>query len=489
MKLLLSIFLLIGLLSTPAVTDVVESLDSDLELNLEDFSSELGCDIWLSKDSGSSWELVGKTFTSGGQYVYQSEHRGLHFFYIHARKSKDDNFRPEAGTKPHFKIVIKTFESENTAILYTNKRSMLINYDIDDASASLPQSGFESWLYVTENSGLSWSLYGADDDGVSPVPFVAPRDGLFGFRVISSDIAGQKESSPHSGSLPDILVRVDTQGPSVNLLSPQPYDLWVEKSTRKIRWSCKDESMDRLKSVEVYYSVGVPGDWKLIADNQPSSGVISWKIPASQNGRLFIQVRAVDKSGNEGIGQTLQPFFNRNVLEELLSAEVKEQANSYYETATICRKNRDYPKAIKYFRLCLQLNPYHVRAHNDIGITLLKMNLKEESFSHFEKGLKYSPSNESLLGNLSRLYIDQHQYDYAAQILERLVQLYPKDPSGLWLAAEVAFIQGDVVKARLLWERLTHLEFSEASRGPRYQQLAKARLLESVSGAPVAGIE
>ena len=405
MKLSLLFILLLCSWSSTNLTagDVIESLDNDLELNLDSFKAKQGCDIWLSIDQGKTWSLVGKTFTAGGQYVYQSEYSGLHFFFVHSRKNKEDNFRPKPDAKPHFKILIKTLEENNAAILYTNKRSMLINYDIDDATVALPDGSFESWLYITLDSGLNWSLYGADDDGKSPILFVAANDGLFGFRVISSDIAGQKESAPEPGSAPDILVRIDTKGPEVELISPQPYDLWVEKSTRKIRWNCKDESMDRLKSVSVYYSVGAPVDWILIADNLPSSGAIPWKVPASQNGRLFIQVRAVDKSGNQGLGQTEQPFFNRNVLEELLSDEVKEQANSYYETATICRKNREYPKAIKYFRLCLQLNPYHIRAHNDIGITLLKMNLKEESFAHFETHkFVYSYSNLYILnaGNL-----------------------------------------------------------------------------------------
>jgi len=485
----LMIFFLTLAMHSLAFAEVLESYDNDLTLKLDAFESKSGCDIWHSGDMGSSWRLVGKTFKSGESYVYHAEQSGMHYFYIHPRKSDEDAFKPKAAVAPHFKILIKTLEQDNTAILYTNKRSMLINYDVDDASVSLPNANFESWMYVTENSGLTWTLYGSDDDGVSPIPFVSDKDGLFGFRVISSDIAGQKEAAPGPGSKPDVLVRVDTQGPVVELISPQPFDLWVEDSTQEIKWNCSDESMDRLKSVAVYCAVGQPSNWQLLADNLASSGTLAWKIPASENGRLYVRVSAIDKSGNQGIGQTDQPLFNRNVLEELLSAEVKDQANRYYETATICRKNGDYPKAVKYFRLCLQLNPYHIRAHNDLGITLMKMNLKEESFSHFEKGLKYSPSNESLLANLARLYIDQNQYDYAARILERLVQLYPKESSGLWLAAEVAYRQGHVEKARLFWERLTNLEFSEASRGPKYQQMAKARLLQAVSGNPMATIE
>lgn len=466
---------------SPLSAEMRVSYSDQLKLDLGAFPSDYGCDIWLSKDSSSTWTLVGKTFKSEPSFIYQAREKGIHAFHIHPRRGEKDDYRPKTGSPIHASILLKSLERNNTSILYSNKRSLSISYEIQD----MTQGRFESWLYYTSTSGLSWDLYGPDPDGKSPVAFTIDRDGLFGFKVISSDIAGQKEAAPTPGVTPDILVRIDTMAPEVNLISPQPYDLWEEGSTRSVSWESRDEAMERLTSVSLHYSIGTPDNWKVLAEELPSSGSIDWKIPSSENGRIFIQARAKDKSGNIGRSKSELPFFNRNVLEELLSKEVRDRADGFYETATICRKNRQFSKAIKYFRLSLQLNPYHVRAFNDSGITLLKMGLNREAFDQFEGGLKYAPSQPQLLFNVARLYTQHQQYTEAEELLKRLIHLYPKDSDGLWLLADVQTKLGRVEAARELWKRIVDLEFAPESRGPRHQLMAKAKLAETlVAPAP-----
>jgi tetratricopeptide (TPR) repeat protein len=452
------------------------SYDEELELDLKAFEAQQGCDIWLSKDSGETWILIGKTFGKEDQFVYQARQAGLHVFHVHARKGEDDAYRPSVSAEIHAAVELRKMERENPDILYSNRRALRISYEVRDVTLSLPGSQFESWLYYTTTSGLDWRLYGPDEDQQSPVPFVAEADGLYGFKVISADIAGQKEAAPDAGTMPDILVRIDTQAPKISLLSPQPYDLWETGTLRTLRWDSRDEAMERLQSVALYYSIGSDQQWQLLAEGLPSSGTFEWKIPQSDNGKIFIQARAKDRSGNMGKTEAAPPFLTRNILEEMLAPDVREKADGYYATATICRKNRDHRKAVKYYRLSLQLNPYHVRAFNDAGISLLQLGLWEEAFASFESGLKYAPSNEKLMSNLARLYMDHGQSDDAERILMRLVGLYPRDPNGLWLLSKVRFEQGKVEGARDIWERLQHLEFLEDSRGPRYRQLAQQRL-------------
>ena len=479
MKLPISLLLLIftaGGIVNALSAEMRVSYSDQLELDLTAFSSKFGCDIWLSKNSSSSWTLVGKTFKDEKSYMYKAKTKGIHAFHIHPRVGEDDDYRPTLGAGIHASILLKSLEKENTEILYSDKRTLSISYEVQD----MTRGNFESWLYYTSTSGLTWELYGADEDGKSPIPFSIDRDGLFGFKVISSDIAEQKEAAPTPGVSPDILVRIDTMAPHVNLISPQPYDLWEEGSTRTISWESRDEAMERLASVSLYYSIGQPGNWIPIGEELPSSGSVDWKIPPSKNGRLFVQARAKDRSGNIGRNKSELPFFNRNVLEELLSQDVRDRADGFYETATICRKNRQFSKAVKYFRLCLQLNPYHVRAFNDSGITLLKMGLNREAFDQFEGGLKYAPSQPQLLFNVARLYTEHQQFTEAQDLLKRLLHLYPKDSDGLWLQAEVYLKRGKVEAARELWKRIVDLEFPRDTRGPRHQLLAREKLAKTL---------
>lgn len=460
--------------------EVQVSYKDDLELDLSAFETDEGCDIWLSKDDKKSWMLVGKTFKNEKQFVYHSRKPGFHHFHVHVRDGEEDAYRPALNAVVHASILLEKMEGGNPDILYSNRRALSISYQVQDVTSNLPGNSFESWLYFTKTSGLSWNLFGRDEDGVSPVPFVADADGLYGFKVISADVAGQKEAAPEPGVAPDILVRIDTMPPKIEIVSPQPYDLWESGTVRQIRWVSQDEAMERLESVSLYYSVGTEGDWQLLGEGLASSGVFDWEVPESSNGKLYIQARASDRSGNRGVSEAQPPFFTRNILEEQLAPDVRQKADGYYDTATICRKNKNYQKAVKYFRLALQLNPYHVKACNDVGITLLNMGLAEDSFEYFEQGLKYAPSHSNLLANLSRLYLQFGQLSEAEQVLRRLVSLYPKDPNGLWLMADVRFKLGQTELARDIWERLLQLEFDEASRGPRYQVWAKERLADTM---------
>lgn len=474
---------LLALLKISFAEEIQVSYEDKLKLELDGVKSREGLDIWLSKDQKATWVLVGKTFQPGGTFVYHAKSKGLHLFHFHPRSGEQDKFRPNKNTKANAKIKISELESENLNISYSNNRNLKIGYEVIDDTAGI-YGEFKSWLYFTKNSGLTWNLYGADHDDKSPIEFLSGDDGLYGFKVVSSDIAGQKEIAPGPGVPPDVLVRIDTQAPKIQILSPQPFDLWESNTLRTIKWIAEDESMDRLKTVELYYSVGTYGDWKFLAKDLPSSGSYQWKIPESKNGRIFIEARAKDKSNNIGKSRRVKPFFTRNVLEELLSQETRDQANKYYETATICRKNRIYPKAVKYFRLCLQLNPYHVGAYNDLGLTFIHMNEMKEAFQAIESGLKYSPSNADLLFNLAKMYLDFRQLDLAEQVLKRMVHLYPKRPEGLWLSSELAFVSGKVELARKYWTRLIHLDFPDPSIGKKLQYEAKRQLAKTYVGRP-----
>ena len=453
------------------------SYEDTVKLNLDQFSSKIGLDIWLSKDGKKTWVLIGKTFKSGGVFTYKIKSKDIHYFHYHARTNENDPYKPGINSKPNEKIKVAVMESQNLEILYSNKRLLSIAYQVQDAtSVTYKGSTFRSWLYYTQNSGLNWNFYAEDTDKVSPISFLAKRDGLYGFKIISSDIAGQKARTPGPGDAPEILVRIDTRPPQINIISPQAEELWETGTTRQIKWEAKDEAMARLKSVSLFYSIGKSGQWVKIAGSLPSAGGQSFIIPKSTNGRIFLMATASDKSGNRGKTEMSQPFFTRNIREESLDINVRRQADNYYETATICRKNRDYNKSVKYFRLCLQLNPFHVRAWNDLGNTFIKINEIRPSFDAYESGLKYSPSNINLLCNLGKLYFEYKQYSEADEVLSRAVYLYPSRPESLWLKSELLVKLGQIDKARLYWKRLSNLVFSEASVGNRLKKLAKVSL-------------
>ncbi len=472
---ILLIILCLGL--TGLQGEVQTSWTDQLKLDIENISAPNGLDIWMSENGGASWKLVGKTFRQGEGFIYRAGQAGRYDFYYHSRTEADqDSFKPQSGAKAHQSISVDRLESENSAIQYSNRRRLLIEYVVNDATALTRVD-----LYYTLNSGLSWILYGSDPDRRSPMEFVANRDGLYGFKVASIDSAEKAEKPPLPGVKPDVMVRVDTAPPKVQLISPQPQDIWEPSTMRAISWVAEDESINIGRCVELEVAIGAPENWQTLARFLPSAGQHIWSIPKSENGKIYIRARAIDRAGNMA-SSTEFAFFTRNILEDLLAKEVREQADSYYKTATICRINEDYSKAIKYYRLCLQLNPYHVPAHNDCAITLMKMGRQRDALVHFEEGLKYSPSRPDLLSNLARLYLDNRQLDLSRKLLQRLIILSPQNIEGLWLSAQEATLRGEMERARAYWKRILELDMPAESVGIKLKVEAKAQLFSTGSG-------
>lgn len=436
-----------------------------------------GYDIWMTRDEGRSWVLVGKTYSDEKRYSYKAKDEGVYGFHVHPRtEARDDGYVPSGGNIPKTVVKVVFPQDTNIPLLYSNRHQLSISYVVSDLSTN---GRFRSWLYYTQDSGLSWHLYGEDEDGVSPVDFQAATDGLYGFKVVSMDPVNQIEKSPEPGTPPDVLVRIDSKPPDVWVITPQPNDLWESNTMRVIRWEATDEAIDEKDCVTLYYAIGAPDNFRLIQSRLPAAGSYVWTIPESPNGRIYLKAEAVDKSENVGTSSYMEPFFTKNVLPETLDPAVRSQADEYCMTATICRKNKDFNKAVKYFRLCLQLNPYHVVAHNDLGVTLSQMGLHKDALAHYELGLKYSPSHEALLLNLAKLYIDSHQYRVARKVLTRLIVLNPRSVEGLYFAAIEAVESGDIERARAFWTRIANLDIDKNTAIIRWVNEAKKNLARS----------
>lgn len=479
---ILSLLTLCLVFSASAAPQALKSYSETIELDLSAFRAGEGVQVWLSRDNGQTWKLVGRTTAANEPFVYRASAAGLHDFHIHPNRGDDDAYRPTALAVAHARFDVVELEAKNEQILYSNSRRLGIKYEVKDIGAN-DSGSFQSHLYYTLNSGLSWQYYGIDPDGQSPTDFSTAADGLYGFKVVSVDLAGLKELEPNPGARPDVLVRVDTVAPHVELLSPQPLDLWEAGTRRVIRWRASDESLDKDRGVSLFVSVGIEGSWTPVAANLPAAGELIWTVPESENGRIFMLARAIDRAGNTGTSAAGGPFMTRNIYEELLPPEVRAQADRYYETATICRSNEHYQKAVKYYRLCHQLNPYHVRCHNDLALVLNELGHPDEAFKHFEEGLKYSPSHENLLLNLARMYVSRRQYDVALNLLERLIALSPKSVEALWMAGETANFAGNMESAHRWWKRILDLDLEDAV-GQRLSDEARRALFRTDTSMP-----
>ena len=80
------------------------------------------------------------------------------------------------------------------------------------------KKGLELW--VTADAGQTWVNHGAVDLSKPGTPFLAPRDGRYGFLLVPVGEDGRRELTPKTGDPADRTVVVDTQPPVVEVLSP-----------------------------------------------------------------------------------------------------------------------------------------------------------------------------------------------------------------------------------------------------------------------------
>ncbi|HEX5497900.1 MAG TPA: hypothetical protein VFX03_01695, partial [Thermomicrobiales bacterium] len=130
---------------------------------------------------------------------------------------------PPPGVRPHL----------------VNKPRFALDYDVDAIGSS---GVVEVELWITSDSGRTWTSYGLDEDCRSPMVVEMEKEGLYGFRVVVETTAGLRSPSPADGDLPDIWVGVDFTKPEARLISASQGD-GEEADRLIICWQADDRHL------------------------------------------------------------------------------------------------------------------------------------------------------------------------------------------------------------------------------------------------------
>ncbi|MCX6124211.1 MAG: tetratricopeptide repeat protein [Proteobacteria bacterium] len=87
---------------------------------------------------------------------------------------------------------------------------------------------------------------------------------------------------------------------------------------------------------------------------------------------------------------------------------------------------KDYPKAVRYVRSALGIDPENVTFLNQMGICLKNMNQPDEATKVYNQIIKLDPDNVAALYNKAMLNDNKGEFAEAVKLLERAVK---KDPS------------------------------------------------------------
>jgi hypothetical protein len=160
----------------------------------------------------------------------------------------------------------------------------------------------EVWL--TDDEGRTWKYWTEDEDRKSPVVVKLPREGVYGFRLVTTSGANLSEGPPQSGDAPDLRIEVDSTPPAVQLYEPKPDSQRPE--TLVLSWTSSDRNLTP-RPVTIEYAKP-EGTWQPIAANQPATGSLSWSQPEPLS-HVLLRVTAVDTAGNRSVAETPKPLL------------------------------------------------------------------------------------------------------------------------------------------------------------------------------------
>ena len=106
-------------------------------------------------------------------------------------------------------------------------------------------------------------------------------------------------------------------------------------------------------------------------------------------------------------------------------------ADGHSNLGTTLFAKGQYVDAENFLRHALKLNPRHVGARTTLGLVLAYLSRLREARSHFDKAIKYEPRDEDALVGLSLIAQAEGDFDQAATLLGRALQVNARMPKAL----------------------------------------------------------
>lgn len=333
-----------------------------------------------------------------------------------------------------------------------------IEFKVNDAALPLRQVD----LWYTQDSGRTWRHYGPDDDCQSPIHFVAPQEGLYGFFVVAINDLGLSSDPPGADAQPQQWAFVDFTPPVVQL---HPVRIGIEGGSRilHLKWTAIDAHLTS-RPVELSYRHLPAGTWRTIASALSNTGRYDWRPDEDVTGRIMIRISVGDRGHNtseaasivtleevpaDGDSTSLAPAATTQPADPppALTDADRRRAQRLLQQGTWHRLRGEHRLAISRLRDALRINPDLTEALVELGGGLYDVESFDESAKAYELALAQDPRSRPALEGIARTYMAARRYDAAASRLQEWVRLYPKDAQAWLILGDVQMWRGDEISA------------------------------------------
>jgi hypothetical protein len=129
---------------------------------------------------------------------------------------------------------------------------------------------------------------------------------LYGFRIVVISGAGLGDPPPKSGDKPSIWIGVDLTRPTAKITSAE-FGSGNNENKLVIAWEVSDKMLAD-KTVTLYYSAQLGGQFTPFASNLENSGRYVWSIDNTIPPLVFLRLEIVDEAGNHAFYDLPQPI-------------------------------------------------------------------------------------------------------------------------------------------------------------------------------------
>lgn len=353
-------------------------------------------------------------------------------------------------------------------------RSQTFDIEYETNPAAMPLEHVELWL--TRDSGSSWSLATTDPDRQSPIQFHAEAQGPHGFFVVLVNATGASSERPKGGTAPQFEAFIDFVPPVIQL-HPPTMATSLGQRTVQIRWTAIDAHFDSRPIRIEYQAPGQP--WQPAATEPlANTGRFDWRVSDNLVGSVNLRVSTEDLGGNQATSDiitvdladahparpndaaadpTMQgPSSSDTLL--LGSSRARQRVSELLSRAAVYEDRGQWAEAIASLREAVKLDPTCVNAFVQLGALLLKADDPQRAVEAYELALKLDARDRAALLGASLALRHRRDYSASADRLRTLLRHRPDDAEA-WLAlGDVAVFQGDELLARECYLRASRID-------------------------------
>ncbi len=164
-------------------------------------------------------------------------------------------------------------------------------------------------LWITDNDGQDWRVYGTDSDQTSPFAVEVQQEGIYGFRLLIQDQRGSSASPPKPGDTADLWVGVDWTRPEARLVSAR-IEADAAGPAVDIIWTANDSHLLETP-IRLSYAASPQEPWTALGPDLPNLGRHRWRPSEELPDTLFLQMEVRDRAGNVTRDQLPTPITIR----------------------------------------------------------------------------------------------------------------------------------------------------------------------------------